>query len=76
MPVLVPAPIGGGGGGYGAGGYGVGGYGVGSAVLIAAEATQAPLLCSDVDLVCSDLLSCADIGAVAAVSSTGTMVPA
>lgn len=43
---------------------------------VSAVTTGAPLLCSDVDLVCSDELGCADNGAVAATTSTGTMVPA
>lgn len=47
-----------------------------SGTLSAAVSNPAPLFCSDVDLVCSDQLACADNGAVAAPSNTGTLVPA
>lgn len=47
----------------------------GTGTASAAVGEQYPLLCSD-SLPSSDDLDCSDTGAVAAVSSTGTMVPA
>jgi hypothetical protein len=47
----------------------------GSGTAVTAVTDQAPLVCSET-LVCSDELDCADNGAVAATTSTGTMVAA
>jgi hypothetical protein len=48
----------------------------GAGVMPSAVNDQAPLLCSDFYLVCSDDLDCSEIGPVTVTAGTGTLVAA